>query len=213
MIEFLQSLLDQGLAVVSLSPAEEPEAAELAEIIQEYDRRQRSHMAGEAPELDLPAATWAAGMLYESIRLLAARDVDAAGVSAALNQDCPVPHSPSVDYSVDLFLQYLPEIHQIASRLASEDPLVRQLVQLGSGWPLSSVGIPLPQPATLNLKPLFRSPALVSLYADRILQTGDTSRLTVPEVTEAVTEALGAFPELSPKVAQHLRLPVMDVPL
>lgn len=180
-------------------------------MLKELDQRQRDHLAYDAPPLDFPAATWAAGLLYQAIHLLAARDVDAAGMEVILSEPCPVPRSPSVDYSVDLLFQHLPDVVRFAARLAPDDPLVGRVKKLGAAWPLSSVGMML---ETWNgVKPIVSHPCLLALYTDRILRTADLARLEEPAVREAAAEVVGAYPDLSPKVAQHLRLPLMDVPL
>jgi hypothetical protein len=210
-IEFLQSLLDQGFAIVKLAPADPAEPAELATVLSEFDQRQRANLAGEAPPMDLHAAIWASGILYQTVHLLAARDVDAKGLDAALSEPCPVPRSSSVDYSVDLFFQHLPEVAKFASRLAPDDPLVGKVRQLGASWPLSSVGMMLEQ--FNGVKPIVQDACLLALYTDRILRTADLARLDEPFVRQAVEHVLGAYPELSPKVAQHLRLPLLEVPI
>lgn len=211
MIEFLQSLLDQGFAVVKLGPADPAPPEEMAELLAEFDQRQRDNLAHDAPALDLPAASWAAGLLYQAIHLLAARDVDAAGMEVILSEPCPVPRSASVDYSVDLLFQHLPDVAKFAARMAPDDPLVGRIKKLGAAWPLSSVGMMLE--SWNGVKPIVHHPCLLSLYTDRILRTADLARLDQPAVRQAAEEAVGAYPDLSPKVAQHLRLPLMDVPL
>lgn len=86
-----------------------------------------------------------------------------------------------------------------------------RIKKLGAAWPLSSVGMML---ASWNgVKPIVNHPCLLALYTDRILRTADLARLEEPAVRQAAEEVVGAYPDLSPKVAQHLRLPLMDVPL
>ncbi|WP_038164084.1 hypothetical protein [Verrucomicrobium sp. BvORR106] len=211
MIEFLQSLLDQGFAVVKLAPADPATPDELAEVLEEFDQRQRSSLAYDAPALDLPTATWAAGILYQLIHLLAARDVDVAGMEASLAEPCPAPRSASVDYSVDLLFQHLPEVARFAARMAPDDPLVSRIKTLGAAWPLSSVGMMLE--SCNGVKPIVTHPCLLALYTDRILRTADLARLEEPAVRQAAEDTVGAYPDLCPKVAQHLHLPLMDVPL
>jgi hypothetical protein len=203
--DFLTSLLDQGLAVVSLGPATPASPEEWQGLLAEFDQRQRSHMAGEPPPPDLSAAAWAAGTLYELVRALAARDMDERQLVTALGDPCPVPRSAATDYSVDLFFHHLPALYRLIKRLSSNDSLLGHLLRIAANWPLCSVGLPVENGSRID--PFIGQPALRALYVDRILETEDLSRLSDPRVREAVTAALGAFPELSPRVAAHLGLP------
>lgn len=208
MTDFLTSLLDQGLAVVSLGPATPASPDEWQGLLAEFDQRQRSHMAGEPPPPEMAAAAWAAGTLYELVRTLAARDMDAGQLEAALSEPCPVPRSAATDYSVDLFFHHIPTLYRLIKRLSANDPLLGHLLRIAGNWPLSSVGLPV---ETLSrIDPFIGQPALCALYVDRILETEDLSRLSDPRVREAVGAALGAFPDLSPRVAAHLGLPPLQ---
>lgn len=211
MIAFLQSLLDHGLATVDLTPPEPATADELHDLLREFDLRQRAHFPGEAPPLHEGVAKWAAWILAHVAHFIAARDSGAKSLDEVLNEPCPVPRSPSVDYSADLFFHHLPELLKIATRLAPDDPLVTHIQRIGGEWPLSSPGMFLEK--WHGLRPILQSPALLLAYADRILETEDLSRLDEPVVRRAVEDALGAHVTLSPKVARHLHLPAVDVPI
>ena len=194
MLAFLNALLDQGLALVSLGDATPASLQEMEPVFLEMDGRRRLQLPHEAPTLDMPAAAWAAGIAYEAARLLVARDVDEAGVAEAFAEAFPYLRHPGSDYSVDLVLCHLPDLHRLAVRLSPGDPLVGQFLRLGETWPLSSVGMDGVKPGPLAS--FIDHPSLRQLYVDRILETKDFSRLDDPRVQAAVQEALGAYPEL-----------------
>ena len=166
-----------------------------------FDRAARLSMAGTAPRLNVAVATWAARMLAEAARLAIARELGPDYVRKVFSLSCPKPRSPEVDYSADLFLRYLPGLVKLVERLAADDPLVARLRQLGAEWPLSSVGVK--GLSIALIEPFIDHPGLRQLYVDRILATGDTSRLSDPRVAAAVRSALGAYPELSSNVAKE----------
>ena len=53
----------------------------------------------------------------------------------------------------------------------------------------------------VQIGPWARDPCLLGLYVDRVIARGDASRLSNPQVREAVQQAVGLFPELAPKMA------------
>jgi hypothetical protein len=126
-------------------------------------------------------------------------------INRALAEPCPEPGSPSVHYSVDLFLRYFPEVFIPAQKLAPGDPLIAELLKLGAAWPLSSIGIPGVEPA--NLEAIVSSPCLLRLYADRVIQKEDCARLKDQRIADAVRSGLGDHPELAPAISAELSLP------
>lgn len=171
--------------------------------VAELDRLARVQLADGAPAVHLPTARWALLMVYRACQALVYRDIDANAVRDVFSHACPVRPSPEVCYSVDLSLRYLPDLLRLARGIAQQDPLVEGLNALAAAWPLSSVGVAgLPE---LDEKPFIGHPGLLRLYADRIIERKDASRLKHPLVRDAVREALGAFDELSPQIATAVR--------
>jgi hypothetical protein len=202
MKHFLEQLFTTGEVTVVPSGAAFEMSSEVNLEILRFDRSARLEMAGEAPELDLSVARWAAQLLAESARLTVARDLGPQHVARIFARGCSEPRSAEVDYSADLFLRYLPDLIRLVERLAAEDPLATRLRKLAEEWPLSSVGV-----AGLSvaaIEPFIEQPGLRQLYVDRILATGDLSRLSDPRVALAARAALGAHPELAPAVAKAI---------
>jgi hypothetical protein len=113
--------------------------------------------------------------------------------------------SPEVCYSTDLALRVLPQLLALARGVALDDPLVIGLNTLAHDWPLSSVGVP--EVTNVDESPFIDHPTLRRLYADRIIERRDVSRLTDPRVVAAVREALGAHaadlaPTLFPAISE-----------
>ena len=86
--------------------------------------------------------------------------------------------------------------------VASGDPLLHQLLMLGRGWPLSSVGVPGVDP--VDVESFLGHFGLRQLYVDRIIARQDVTRLGNPLVDMCVRETLGAFPDLCKPIALHL---------
>lgn len=209
-IPFVHSLLEAGRVHVPMR-VEPPEDLEAA--VAELDRAARPHMPFEAPALSPAAAGWALTVLYRGCQSLVYREIDAGAVRDALSRPCPREPSPEVCYSVDLSFRYLPDLLALARGIARDDPLVLGLMELARRWPLSSVGVAGVADASdgdgeiagvSDLSAFVHHPSLRQLYVDRVIEKEDVARLGHPIVRDAVREALGALPELSPKLAAAL---------
>jgi hypothetical protein len=196
---YVQSLLESGRVKV---PPEEAAPTDLEAAVAELDRATRPDMAYDAPALSVPVAVWALALLHRASQALVFREIEAEAVRQALATPCPQPPSPSVCYSADLALRYLPDLSSLASGIAPDDPLVAGLITLGRAWPLSSVGIT--GLDDVDPSAFIDDPSLRQLYVDRIIERGDAARLSHPVVRSAVREAVGAFPDLAPKLAAAL---------
>ncbi len=200
--DFLGRLSHEGVAMVMPEP-ELSGPGKWEEIVRDWDRRQRLELAVSAPDLSLPAAQWAAMRLYRGCQAVVCRDVPPEELHAWLAEPCPVARSAETDYSVDLLFRFLPDLVALARRLSQNDPLVRELLALAQAWPLSSVGIE--TVGAIQLGEFFAHPGLRQLYVDRIVATEDLTRLQDEAVRQAVKTALGAYPEMAPRIAAALK--------
>ena len=198
-LSFVSALFETGRVLVGVSP-QPPEG--LADAVRELDRVSRLDMALEPPALAPAVGEWALLLLYRACQSLVYREIPAEAVLDALSRPCPAELSPAAYYSADLALAYLPDLLRLAGGIAAEDPLVTELTSLAKKWPLSSVGIK--DMGDVDVGGFIGHPSLRRLYADRIIERGDVSRLNDPRVREAVRESLGAFPELAPKLADAI---------
>lgn len=198
-LSFVKSLLESGAVGVSAPPGM-PE--EWGEAVVELDRIARPELTGEAPALVERAGAWGLSVLYRACQLLAYRDVDGEQVRAMLATPCPERASPSVCYSVDLSLRYLPDVMSLARGIAPGDPLVASLLTLAEAWPLSSVGIK--GLNAMDVGPFAGHPSLRQLHVDRIIERCDVMRLGDASILESVRAAIGGFPELAPGIAAAL---------
>jgi hypothetical protein len=196
---FLTQLAEAGVAVVSNDAAVD---GSVHDITHTWDAAQRANLPGIAPEFIPEAAEWAAQRLYRACQALVCREMPPAEMMKMLREPCLHPASPAVDYSVDLVFRFLPDLLTIARRVSPNDPLVEELLTLGRGWPLSSVGME--GVGAVDASRLLADPCLRQLYVDRILLAGDTSRLSDDAVRAAARAALGAYPELAPALASTL---------
>jgi hypothetical protein len=167
--------------------------------LEAMDAAARAEVAYGAPPLMMDVARWAAGRLYQACQFLVYRDVEAEAVRAGCAVACPAAAaSPAVCYSADLMLRYLPDVYALARGVAREDPLVEGLVSLARAWPLSSVGMA--EVGKVDVAAFIGHAGLRRLYVDRIIERNDRSRLDDAAVVAAVREAIGAFPEIAPRI-------------
>ena len=89
----------------------------------------------------------------------------------------------------------------LARGISEDDPLVVELLKLCRDWPLSSVGAR--GVGEVDASAILAEPCLRRLYADRVVERGDASRLQDPRVAEAVREGVGGFPALAPALASR----------
>ncbi len=191
-VEFFSTLHETGHGVVERD--ERFDAAPLEDAIRATDADWRLELAYEPPALVMPVAVWAVSLAYRAAQLLVYRDIDAKTVERDLAK--PAPAKPSADacYSADLGLRVLPDLIRLARALADDDPLVTGLMKIARAWPLSSVGVA--GVSDVDVDPFIDHPSLRRLYADRIVERRDASRLGAPRVRAAVREAIGAHDEL-----------------
>lgn len=199
--EFLSALLATGKVEVEVAPLLEvdPEAAAL---LRQFEMQWRLRQPGTPPDFHPAVALWAAELLYHSCRLAVCRQAENQEIFNAFKKKCPEAHSAQIDYSVDVVFQHLPEVFQLAHRLAPDDLLTKELKQTAADWPLSAVGIEGLPPA--DLEHILAHPSLARMYVDRIFQKKDLERAREPRVTALIREALGAYPDLSPVLATVL---------
>ena len=195
-VTFVNTLLDSGRVKV---PSDRRPPDKLAEAVRELDRLARAELAFDPPRLRPEAGEWALLALYRACQSLVYRDIEPDAVRDALSRPCPLAPSPEVCYSTDLALRFLPDLLGLARGIAENDPLVKCLTALAKAWPLSSVGVK--GLGEVDVRPFIAHPSLRRLYVDRIIERGDVSRLNHPLVLDAAREAVGAFPQLAPRIA------------
>ena len=201
---FLTSIRDGSAVTVPLGgPVDEREQAAVSDMLATFDFVARTELAFGAPRFVPEVARWAAERLYCACQFLVYREVEADEVGAGLAAPCPAGAiSPEVCYSADVILRYLPDIFALARGIAREDPLIDGLRMLARGWPLSSVGMP--EVGEVDVSAFIGHAGLRRLYADRIIERNDRSRLGDAVVDAAVREAIGGFPALAPSMCAAL---------
>ena len=146
---FVESLLADGrVRVASAIDRQgaliEPSSNDLeltASILTEFESHYRDDHPGIPPDLSCESMLWGALTVFRASSFLAHRDSNADVIHRAMNTPCPEAASPSVCYSVDLTLRFLPDLIRLAKAASANDPLVEILTTLARQWPLSSVGV------------------------------------------------------------------------
>lgn len=199
--DFLKSLTADGRALVSARPLG-PDSGEALALLVERDQVARQELAMDPPPFSALTALWAARLLYRFCQFTVCRDVSAEQIAAEVRVPVPEPRSPAVDWSADLTLRHLPKLFQLARHFSPADPLVEHLKALAAAWPLSSVGLPGVEPASLESFVSHR--ALRRLYADRIVAADDRGRLGHPAVDDLLRADVGIHRDLAPGIAERL---------
>lgn len=206
---FLRALLERGqVTVAPLGPLGREEVHQSEEILRAFEGRYRLELPGIPPPLDERAANWAGILFYRACQGYAFRDLAAELLARELSQPCPVPIDAGVHYSVDLIYRFLPDLIRLVRAASENDPLGQHLLRWAQSWPLSSVGIP--NVGETSCVGFADAPSLLALYADRILASGDRSRLNDPLARQAVARALGLHPELAGALAADFPVPSLQ---
>jgi hypothetical protein len=204
--DFLRALVEHGrVRVARFVPGggEDQDGAAVDAVLNEWDAANRLEFPGAAPTFDRSAARWAAEQLYRASQFAVFRDVDANTIQSKLGAACPsASPAASVHYSVDLAFRFLPDLLRHAAGVSRADPLCDQLRAWGGQWPLSSVGMPDVQVASIDV--ICGHAGLLRLYIDRIVVRSDVSRLADPRVRAALQAALGHYPDLAPGLTAAL---------
>ncbi len=193
---FIQSLVNEGRAVVPAQPTHSDDADALP-LLRQLDGFARDELALDLPAFSPNAALWAARLFHQLCRFVVCRDIPEEEIKTLCDAPCPEPRGPEADWSADLTLRHLPDLLRLARHLSNADPLVEQIKRIAGNWPLSSVGIE----GLENLQIDFKHPGLRRLYADRIVAAGDKSRLGDARLDDLLRADLGLHRELAPAIA------------
>ncbi len=197
---FLRSLWTDGrVRVANIEAIPDAERCEAAELLADWELGYRQELPHDPPRLHAEAVTWGAVLTYRVCQLLLFRDLGLEEIDRRLGEPCPAGDPPSIHYSVDLTLRYLPDLWRHAHRVSEQDPLVSRLSGVAVRWPLSSVGIRGLGPLEIDV--LAGHPCLFLMYLDRIVARCDVGRCSDPRVRCRALEALGLFSHLAPEIA------------
>ena len=200
MIQFLQSLVVSGELEVPLAECAFDERQALDAVTQ-LEAIWRSELPGNPPEFVAESALKATQILMGVCRSVVHREISIEQTKQTIHQACLTDdNTPSLHYSVDLVLRFLPQVAERARRISESDALLDLLTAIGRRWPLSSVGM---KGCLLDQLPTaLQHPSLWRMYVDRIISTKDVSRINLPSVRDAVAAALGPFPHLAPEFSK-----------
>lgn len=188
--QFILNLLEKGQVVLEgkLKDFSQKELEEASSVLKVYYDHDKMKMPYQAPEFEPGIAIWGATFLYHTMQLSLLRDEDEATVRQYLKVSTAT-QTPSVIYSADLMLRYLPQLLRMTKGLAPNDILVKCLMETATQWPFSSIGIALTE--TPHLDPILEHPSLRGAYIDRIIQSKDQKNIYNEKITNLINEALG----------------------
>jgi hypothetical protein len=197
----VQSLVNDGRAAVSMQPSNVDDA-DAVPLLQQLDGLARDELALDLPAFSPSVALWAARLFCSLSRFVVCRDIPAEQIKSTCNVACPEPRGPCTDWSADLTLRHLPNLFRLARHLSNADPLVEEMKKIAANWPLSSVGIDGLE--KLRIDSFADHPGLRRLYADRIISTGDISRLGDSRLGNLLRADFGVHHELAPAIAAKI---------
>lgn len=197
----VQSLVNDGRAAVSLRPSNIADA-DAVPLLQQLDGLARDELALDLPAFSPNVALWAARLFCGLSRFVVCRDIPVEQIQSVCNVACPEPRGPQTDWSADLTLRHLPHLFRLARHLSNADPLVEEMKKIAANWPVSSVGIDGLE--YLRIDSFVDHPGLRRLYADRIISTGDISRLGDSRLGNILRADFGVHHELAPAIAAKI---------
>ena len=204
MIKFLNSLFSTGELCISAKAPAAVDESEVVRTLIHYEQAWRIQLPGEPPGFVADAAFRAARVLMTVCRAIVFREINIEDTSneirkAALQSSDAADHH----YSVDLVLQFLPQVSERANRISESDPILDLLHAIGQEWPLSSTGMK--NCGVSQVSPALHHSTLWKMYIDRIISRKDVSRINTAAVRDAVAAALGPFPYLAPELSRLLQ--------
>ena len=224
---FLEQIFEGKVRIATAEPASESEINSGVEALKSFEKQWRLALAGSPPDFCGEIASWAAVNLYRACQLLMFRDLPAEAVSATLETNYATTNratakpidSSTVHYNVDLVFRFLPDLWKFTSVVAEDDPLSQAIRAWCFAWPLSSVGAkdlhiePLAEdavdsaprsPTAFDISGFVNHPSLMQLYADRILQHQDLTRIKDRAVESQLRYSIGIHEDLSEKIKPAL---------
>ena len=195
--------VDGVVRVEGDEPAREDEIDAAADWAKEAELAIREHQLLGPPVVDRTALKWAIRQFFAAAQLAVFRQLGPDEVATRLGHDFVAEgDAAAVIYSVDLVYRFLPDLVRIVKGMNPDDPLLAQLRTWGERWPLSSVGIP--GLSVSSIEPILANRCLSMMYVDRIIEAEAVDRLNHPQLQELVRGAIGAYPELSPRLYRFL---------
>ncbi|QDT41685.1 hypothetical protein Pan241w_17480 [Gimesia alba] len=200
---FFSSLFEDGIVhVPEIGELSDSEIQTADEILVDFEKQYRLEMPLEMPPFSVPDAQNAAYCFFRACQFAVSRDAPPQLIDSEFQRLEELTDTPQTHYSVDLIFRFLPDLFRLSKSAMEEDPLVQHLHDWAVRWPLSSVNISnLQKPVQID--GFSESPGLMRLYCDRIISTGDISRLEDPRVRTLVEASWGMYPELAPNISQH----------
>jgi hypothetical protein len=187
LLQFLQNLFSNGQVTLPHKfhvPSEE-EKAGIIGFLRAFQQNDRQEMPLEAPEFEPEAALWAAEYIFKAMQFLAMRNLEVELIPVHLPQ-FGMGINPSVAYSADLCLRYLPQIYHWSKAISQDDPLLLHFQETAKIWPFSCVGIPRSEEGRIP-----EHPSLRLAYAARILAAQDLQLAIRQDQKPLIQAALG----------------------
>lgn len=201
---FFSSLFEDGVvSVPEIGLISDADLQSANETLVEFETQYRLEMPLEMPSFSVPDAQHAAFCFFRACQFAVSRDASPELINTEFERLSELSDTPQTHYSVDLIFRFLPDLFRLSQSAMKEDPLVQHLYDWAIRWPLSSVGISDLQ-TPVRIDGFSESPGLMRLYCDRIITTGDISRLDTPQVRTLVEASWGMYPELAPHISKLL---------
>lgn len=191
---------DGRLILESDQPPSEKELLAAEDVVCDFERTFRETFAPEPPIADHAVIRWSLERFYWAAQRIAYQHLDQTWNE---KDSSPPAMTPESCYSVDIVFRFLPDLVRLSRSSETNSQLTETLQRWARDWPFSSVGIALSE--EVNIDGFLSHPSLRMMYIDRVIATGDASRLDNELVLESVKAAIGANPQLAPTLHELIQ--------
>lgn len=181
--QFLKALFESGhVRLKNASVRNERDYPHAEAYLRDVESTVRREFPGSAPKFHGTYAVECAIQFYHAARYYLDTQLQLPVIAHE-------PESTEEIYSADLVFRFLPDLIRLARAAEKTEEQLQPLISLARAWPFSSVGCG--RVGEIDVGLIMSDPGLRLAYLDRILKTGDTSRLEQELVKVAMVDEFG----------------------
>ena len=200
--DFTEQLFLDGVAnVEQWASATERDCDLTKKLLSQANELRVAEAPHQPPDFEVENALWAQQMLHWATCLYANRLDTNTQVPEPLRNCEPIGCSPSLQWSVDIGLRFLPGLMSLSHRFAAEDDLTQTMIELSQRWPLCWVAadletntkdeFTLPSIFEERLAEIIKHPCLRIVLIDRIIKHRNARLAREPSLQPFLDRAVG----------------------